>query len=102
MSTRLNVVAVALLAAGVSAARAEERVQNPLLAPWTGPFGGVPPLDKVKVADFKPALEAAMTEQLAEVDAIATNPAAPTFQNTIAALEGAGRTYARVRTVYDI
>jgi peptidyl-dipeptidase Dcp len=75
---------------------------NPLLAPWTGPFGGVPPLDRVKVADFKPALEAAMNEELAEIDAIAGNASAPTFANTIAALEGAGRTLARVRTVYDI
>ena len=75
---------------------------NPLLAPWTGPFGGVPPLDRVRVEHFKPALEAAMAEELAEIDAIANDPAAPTFANTIAALENAGRTLARVRTVYDI
>ena len=36
---------------------------NPLLAPWTGPHGGVPPFDQVKVEHFKPALEAAMDEQ---------------------------------------
>ena len=75
---------------------------NPLLAPWTGPFGGLPPLDRVKIADFKPALEAAMAEELAEIDAIANDKSAPSFQNTIAALEKAGRTLARVRTVYDI
>lgn len=75
---------------------------NPLLAPWSGPFGGVPPLDRVRVDDFKPALEAAMAEYLTEIDAIANNPAAPNFENTIAALERSGRTYTRVRTVYDI
>jgi peptidyl-dipeptidase Dcp len=75
---------------------------NPLLAPWTGPYGGVPPFDKVRVADFKPALEAAMAEQLAEIDRIANDPAPPTFQNTIAAMEAAGRTLDRVDTVYGI
>ncbi|MCR5878206.1 M3 family metallopeptidase [Phenylobacterium sp. J367] len=75
---------------------------SPLLAPWTGPFGGVPAFDKVKVADFKPALEAAMAQELAEVDAIANNPAAPTFENTIAALEATGRAGDRVSTYYGI
>ena len=36
---------------------------NPLLAPWSGPFGGTPPFDKVRVEQFKPALEAAMAEE---------------------------------------
>jgi peptidyl-dipeptidase Dcp len=73
-----------------------------LLLPWTGPFGGVPPLDQVEVAHFEPALEVAMAQQLAEVDAIAANPEPPTFENTIAALEGAGRTFDRVQAVFDI
>jgi len=38
---------------------------NPLLAEWAGPYGGIPPFDKVQIALFKPALEAAMTENLA-------------------------------------
>jgi peptidyl-dipeptidase Dcp len=75
---------------------------NPLLPEWTGPFGGVPPFDKVRVADFKPALEAAMAENLAEVDAIAANPAPATFDNTIAALERTGRTLNRVQTLFGI
>src|SRR6185295_11315172 len=44
---------------------------NPLLAKWEGPYGGVPPFDHVQISLFKPALEAAMTEQLAELDKIA-------------------------------
>ena len=60
---------------------------NPLLATWTGPYGGVPPFDKVKVEHFKPALEAAMAENLTEVDKIAAQTEPPTFENTIAALE---------------
>jgi peptidyl-dipeptidase Dcp len=77
-------------------------VQNPLLAPWTGPYGGVPPFDHVKVEHLKPALEAAMAEQLAEVERIANDPAAPTFENTLAALERSGRTLDRVGTIYGI
>ena len=75
---------------------------NPLLRPWTGPHGGVPPFDQIQVADFEPALEAAMLENLAEVERIATSPAAATFENTIEALERAGRTLNRVTTAYGV
>ena len=75
---------------------------NPLLAKWEGPFGGVPPFDRVQIPLFKPALEAAMAEQLAETERIANNPAAPDFENTIAALERAGHTFDRVTTIYFI
>ena len=75
---------------------------NPLLPRWTGPYGGVPPFDQVRVEHFKPALEAAMAAQLAEIDAIAGNPAPPTFENTIAAMERSGRTLDRVDRVYSV
>jgi peptidyl-dipeptidase Dcp len=75
---------------------------NPLLAEWTGPYGGVPPFDQVRVEHFKPALEAAMAQERAEVEAIANNPAAPTFQNTIEAMERTGRASGRVGTAYGI
>jgi len=75
---------------------------NPLLAKWEGPYGGVPPFDRVQVALFKPALEEAMSEQLREIDRIASDPAAPDFENTIAALERAGQTLNRVETLYGV
>ena len=75
---------------------------NPLLAEWTGPYGGIPPFDQIKVEHFKPALETAMAENLSEVDRIANDPAAPTFQNTIAALENTARRLDRVGTAYGI
>ena len=81
---------------------AAERAENPLLADWTGPYGGVPPFDKVKIEEFKPALETAMAENLAEIDKITANTAAPDFENTIAALEKTGRTLNRVSTIFDI
>jgi peptidyl-dipeptidase Dcp len=100
--------ACVLLATAVSAGAepaqmtAEASAANVLLAPWTGPYGGVPPFDKVRVADLKPALEAGMAQQLAEIDRIAKDPAAPNFENTIAAMERTGRTLDRVGTVYGI
>lgn len=77
-------------------------MENPLLAKWSGPYGGIPPFGQVKVEHFRPALEAAMSEQLAEIDRIANNPAPPSFDNTIAALERSGRTLDRVSRVYDV
>ncbi len=75
---------------------------NPLLHPWVGAYGGVPPFDAVKVAYFKPALETAMRERLAEVDAIVKNPAPPTFDNTLVALERSGQTFDRVNSIYAV
>lgn len=76
--------------------------QNPLLAEWTGPHGGVPPFDKVQVAYFKPALEAAMAENLSEIEKIANNSAPPTFENTIVAMERSGNALDRVTTIYYV
>src|SRR5438105_14063885 len=56
---------------------------TPLLAPWQGPWGGVPPFGRFKPADLKPALEAGMAENLAEIDRIAADPSAPAFDNPI-------------------
>ncbi|WNG37961.1 M3 family metallopeptidase [Archangium violaceum] len=78
------------------------KATNPLLAKWSGPYGGVPAFDQVKVEHFKPALEASIEENRREIAAIANNPDAPTFENTIAALEDAGRTYNDVGTIFGI
>jgi peptidyl-dipeptidase Dcp len=91
-------VAVTLQSAGSQAAAPG----SALLAPWVGPYGGTPPFDQVRVADFKPALQAAMAENLAEIDKIANNPAAPTFDNTLVALERAGKTFNRVNALFDV
>jgi peptidyl-dipeptidase Dcp len=75
---------------------------NILLMDWEGPYGGVPPFDRVQVAQFKPALEAGMAENLAEVERIAKDTAAPNFENTIAAMEKTGQTLDRVQTIYGV
>ena len=69
---------------------------NVLLADWTGPFGGVPAFDRMKLEDLRAALEAGMAEEWTEIEAIAANAEPPTFENTIAAKERAGRTLDRV------
>jgi peptidyl-dipeptidase Dcp len=102
----LTGLGLATLLAGSAGAAATappaEAAVNPLLAPWSGPYGGVPPFDLAKVELFQPALEAAMAEQLAEIARIAENPEPATFANTIAALEGAGRALDRVNTIFEI
>lgn len=75
---------------------------NLLLSEWQGPYGGVPAFDRVRVADFKPALEHAMAQALDEVDRIAKDPAPATFENTLAALERVGAQMDRVTTYYGV
>ena len=68
---------------------------NPFFETWTGPFG-VPPFARLRPEHFAPAYERAFAEHLAEIEAIAADPAPPTFENTIAALENSGRALQRV------
>jgi peptidyl-dipeptidase Dcp len=75
---------------------------NPLLAPWTGPYGGLPPFEKVSVELWEPGLDAGMDEARKEIVAIANNPAPPTFDNTIAAFEDGGRALGRVQSLFGV
>ena len=68
---------------------------NPLLAPWDTRFG-LPPFDRIRPGHFPPALAAAMQEHLDEVAVIGTDPAPPSFDNTIAAMQRSGRALGRV------
>jgi peptidyl-dipeptidase Dcp len=79
-----------------------DKPQNVLLAPWQGPNGGVPPFGKFKVQDIKAAVEEGMTQELQEIDQIAGNADAPTFENTIVAMERAGQPLARASIIYGI
>ncbi len=82
------------------AAAADFGPSNPFFTPSTLPFHA-PPFDKIKDEDFQPAIEAGMAEQQTEVRAIADNSAAPTFDNTIVAMEKTGLLLERVMTVFD-
>jgi peptidyl-dipeptidase Dcp len=81
-------------------AKAEQ--QNPLLAEYAGPYGGVPAFDKMNLADLKPALDKGMAINLAEIDAIVNNSEPPNFQNTIVALEKSGSDLSRVFRYWGI
>ena len=76
--------------------------RDPMLAAWTGPYGGVPPWDKLNVAAFDKAFETGLPLVLAEVDLIAENPEPPTFENTFVPLEDAGRHQDRAETLFSI
>ena len=71
---------------------------NPFLTEWDTPFG-IPPFDKIEVSDYIPALKAGIEQQNKEIDAIVSNPEAPTFENTIAPLELSGEILAKVSGV---
>ncbi|MGA3302248.1 MAG: M3 family metallopeptidase [Methylovirgula sp.] len=73
--------------------------QNPLLEDWTTPFG-LPPFERIAPEHFLPAFESAFVEHNAEIDAIAKNPAPASFENTMAALERAGRRLRRISALF--
>ena len=102
MRRRTFLAASAASAFGSWPASAADEPANRLLAPWAGPFGGVPPFDKVKLADFASAALAAMAEEIEQIDSIASNPRPPTFDNTIAALETTGSSGNRVQALYIV
>lgn len=72
---------------------------NPLLTEQQTPFG-VPAFDKIKVEHYMPAFEAAIQANQAEIDAIVNNPAAPTFENTVEALDRTGELLDKVVGVF--
>ena len=75
---------------------------NSLLADWSGPYAGVPPFDKAAPALFPQALQFAIEERRSEIIAIANNPDAPTFANTIDAYEKSGQRLDRVESVFGV
>ncbi|UPG86204.1 peptidyl-dipeptidase Dcp [Luteibacter aegosomatis] len=73
---------------------------NPLLTQSELPFEA-PPFDKIVDADFQPAIEEGMKQELAEIEAIANSPDAPTFDNTIVAMEKSGALLDRAEKVFS-
>ena len=75
---------------------------DPLLDEWTGPHGGFPRFDMVRVAAFKPSIDRGMELKRLEIAAIAGHSAAPDFENTFAALDGSGRPFSRATRIFRI
>jgi peptidyl-dipeptidase Dcp len=91
---------MSLITTFAEAASSEFGPSNPFYAPSSLPFQA-PPFDKVKDSDYQPAIEAGMAQQREEVRAIAQNPAAPTFENTLVALEKSGQLLRRVTQIFN-
>ena len=72
--------------------------QNPFLQEWDTPYG-IPPYDKIKIEHYMPAIKAGIAQQEAEIQTIVDNPDAPTFDNTVAALELSGSILSKVMGV---
>ena len=81
------------------AAAADFGAANPFYAPSALPFQA-PPFDRIKDQDYQPAIEAGMTEQLAEIGRIADDSAPPTFVNTFVAMERSGRLLDRALSAF--
>jgi len=79
-----------------------KNLDNLLLEKWEGNYGGVPAFDKMDLALLQPAIEKGMALHLDEIEKIATNPEAPNFENTIAAMERAGKPLDRAFNYYGI
>jgi peptidyl-dipeptidase Dcp len=93
------VVVMTLSAFPVLSSSSDFGPDNPFFAPSTLPFQA-PPFDKIKDQDYQPAMEAGMAEERKEVQAIADNPAPPSFENTIVAMEKSGQLLRRVRAAF--
>ena len=102
MQTLIVVGAVALATGTARAQKSGAGLgpDNPFYAASTLPFHA-PPFDRIKDSDYQPAIDAGMARQIVEVEAIADNPAAPTFENTLAALEKSGQLLSRVLQVFN-
>ena len=93
------IVGVAGAQSGGSNGSAGFGPSNPFYAASTLPFQA-PPFDKIKDSDYQPAIEAGIAQSLKENEAIANDPAAPTFENTIVAMEKTGQLLNRVMLVF--
>jgi peptidyl-dipeptidase Dcp len=76
--------------------------QNAFSNNWSGPYGGVPAFADYNLHELKPAIEAAIQEKLNEINSIANNPKSATFENTVVALEKAGKKLSQIKAVFDI
>jgi peptidyl-dipeptidase Dcp len=84
---------------GAASAPAAPARENPFFEPSPLPFQA-PPFDRIRDADFQPAIEEGMRRQLVEVERIAAQSAAPTFDNTIVAMERSSALLTRVSDVF--
>ena len=94
-----KILSIAIAVMTMSACTTRE---NPFLTEWNTPYG-IPPFDEIQVDDYIPAIKEGIAQQQKEIDAITSNPEAPTFDNTIAPYEESGEILSKVAGVlYNI
>lgn len=104
----VGLVSISLLSLACNSNKEEKNMTqesngvNPLTQKWDTRYNGIPPFDKVKLEHFIPAEEQAIAEQREEINKIIANQEAPTFANTLEALEKTGQTRKRVEAVYYV
>ena len=98
----LAAASATVLIPAISEAADTATTANPLLAPWTGPHGGVPPFDKVKPDLFASAYDVAMAEQRQKLFALTAKRSAPSFESIIAEYEDSGRAMSRVNGLFGV
>lgn len=95
---RKVLTATAILATAFMMTSCNDR--NPLLEEWNTPFG-IAPFQEIKAEHYKPAILKAIEEHDREIDAIVNNPDAPTFENTIVALDNSGELFEKIYAVFS-
>ncbi len=83
-------------------AKEEAQGMSPMLRPWGGPYGGVPPWNQVRPEEFVAAFDVAIAHANEDIQAIADQTEPPTFANTIVALESAGRELDRLQSLFGV
>ena len=91
MKKIISIISIALVMAACSE-------KNPFLVEWETPYG-IPPYEEIAVEDYIPAIQKGIEQQNAEIEAITSNPDAPTFENTIVPLELSGEILSKVSGV---
>ena len=92
---QIFVAAMAIAACGCS-----KKADNPLFNEFTAPFG-IAPFDEITIDDYREGMLKGMEEEKAEIEAIINNPEAPTFENTIVALDQSGKLLSKVRGTFS-
>ena len=91
---------VGIAALGAQAEPASEPTPSvSILTTWSGPYGGLPPLDRATPASLESAIRSGIEAKRADITAITSNPKAPTFENTVLALDSSGKPLARAQSV---
>ena len=98
---KVTILMSALTMALVGCTPSNNIADNPLVQEWNTPYQ-TPPFSKIELKHYEPAFDYAIEQNRADIDAIVNNPEAPTFENTIVAMERAGELLGRVSGVFFV